>query len=1251
MKNIYSFTIKQPLSALLAKNAKLLVIMALVIGAWGQGAWGANTRYSVAVGDWNSTNTWAVSAAGAAGASVPVAGDAVYIQNGKNVTVTADAAAASITFTGAAATLTINSGFTLTVSGAVILLHNIANATACSITGNGTLSCASVDAGSNLSLNGSYSAIMTSTLYAFNISGDVTMIAKASGSYYGQSGFRVEDGTTTVNGQITSSLSTGCVAALRMNGVTTGLQTGTLVLIGATPFGTLTSVTVVLNGTGSTVEYGGSSSQAVHGTTYTNLKINTGGTATLGAATTVNGIFYMTKGTLALNAKTLTYGASASLNYNGTAAQTTGPEWPASFNKPIIISNTGGVVTLGTATFTGTSASTTINTGATLATGSGGGPFTAVGAIAINGSFQINPGCWALGSTWTYTNGSLIFNNSSGSYGVNSGDVFWPTTNGPTNVNVLGAGGMTLNSGVNRTVAGVFQTSAGVTLTGALTCNGTCQINTGGSFNLAPTYGNSSTLIYNTVSNFAASQEWYPNNSGTGPGVPQNVTIAPGTSLNFGSSNAYRLMRGNLNFSTPYPATSTLALSTTPGGDLYIGGIWNKAAGGTFAPNGRLVKFNGSGSQTITSSGGETFAYLEVNNSSGAVMANNVTLNNTLTLNSGKLAIGANTLTLSGAVASMSAANSLTGSASSNLTLNGSGTLGSLYFDQTASGTTNALQNLTINRPSITVALGNSLLVGGTLTLTDGTLSGPLAFGANGILTYNGTGYSTSSDVEFPASSGPKDVNITVANSSGLTLHANRTIAGNLSIASGQKLIIPADKQLTVTGTLTNTANSGLVIESGASLKNNTSGVAATVKRNIPAWGSVMVGWHLLSSPVSSQAFQPEFVPATPTANEDFYLWDLTYNYWINSKVGAGTIPDPFTFNSTDFGTTFNVGKGYLASYGSDQNKVFAGTLNSGDVTNVALTYASTGTYSGFNLLGNPYPCGLIWGSWATGDAHISATAKILLSANGSYDDISAGGFIPAMNGFFVKTDANTTLTIPASAKDHGGTWLKSAQEVPSFMLTANDLDGQTAQRSHFSINPESTAGFDMKYDGEFMPLYAPEFYSVVGENKLSTNTIPEITDGMVIPMGFVKNGGTNFSIEASDIASLQPASAVYLWDNKTGIKQNLSDNPVYSFTSAEGDAPARFELHFNSSTSVPEATTPETFTVYQSNGMIRISTQQSAKAEILVTNMLGQVVLRCQTHGNSLTTLDVEQLQNGVYVVSLVGGNKVESRKIVVRQ
>ena len=435
-------------------------------------ALGAN-RFSVATGNWNSTSTWSSTSTGAAGFSAPIAGDIVTLQNGHTITVTADAAAASVTFTGAAATLTVNSNYTLTLSGAMKLNHNINNPTTCNLTGGGTVYCASVTAGQLLSLNGDHSAIFVTTLNSLNVSGDVTLLAKASGSNYGQASFRVEEGITTVSGQITSDIDLSpCIGTIRMQ---TGAQTGHLILSGANPWGVLTNVVTYLNGTGSTVEYNGSASQTILGDAYNNLRINTPATATLGASTSVNGILYMSEGILALNAKTLTYGATASIYYNGIAPQICGAEWPATFTRNIFVNNTFGL-TLNENKVYNTSGVLTVNGHLNFSTHtlSGTGAFTVSPAATITSAYVTNGE--GFGTAGDNTKGSIRVSgvrslSTSASYILNGTGTAQNTgTNIPVTVNELGisnAAGVILTQNIR--VNGNLNLSSGILSTGSYT--------------------------------------------------------------------------------------------------------------------------------------------------------------------------------------------------------------------------------------------------------------------------------------------------------------------------------------------------------------------------------------------------------------------------------------------------------------------------------------------------------------------------------------------------------------------------------------------------------------------------------------------------------------------------------------------------------------------------------------------------------------------------------------------------------------
>jgi hypothetical protein len=74
-------------------------------------------------------------------------------------------------------------------------------------------------------------------------------------------------------------------------------------------------------------------------------------------------------------------------------------------------------------------------------------------------------------------------------------------------------------------------------------------------------------------------------------------------------------------------------------------------------------------------------------------------------------------------------------------------------------------------------------------------------------------------------------------------------------------------------------------------------------------------------------------------------------------------------------------------------------------------------------------------------------------------------------------------------------------------------------------------------------------------------------------------------------------------------------------------------------------------FIIYSSAGNICIASQQAGKADIRVSNLQGQVVMRSQTNGSGLTTLSTNTLQNGVYLVSVISGNQVVNRKVLVNR
>jgi hypothetical protein len=518
--------------------------------------------------------------------------------------------------------------------------------------------------------------------------------------------------------------------------------------------------------------------------------------------------------------------------------------------------DSGGTVSVNSGvTFTvADGAGTDLTDNGTVATA---GNITNNGQAAVNNTLQINeggfPGGGAGAYTYDQTNGVLVFNNSTGPYGVNNNN-YWPTTGGPQNVNVKGAGGIQMN--VARTVGLLFQYAAGVNGAGNLTLNGTSQVNTGGFTSGSPTYGASSLLKYNINASYGRNGEWLPNVT-SGAGYPANVQLSNNTNLNLpnGSVGAFFQIGGNLTVDSGStmnlngsPAmtqplvvlgnvniSGNLTLSGVAGGDIKVGENWTRS--GTFTPNGRAVIFNGAGTQTVTRSpaASESFDYLIVDKASGnltlssspatGVLVNGSSGNVLQIVNSGGIDLNGQTLVMQnsgGNILVSGGARTVTGASGSNFTFTGAKTVtssggGTLVFD------TNVNVSLQIG-----VDFGPSLsIINGTLGINSGgsVNTNPPAYGPSSTLVYDCTCVYGRSN-EWSATSGPGyPVNVQVNGGTSVNIGNGapataRQIAGSLDAKSGGVFLMDHVSS-PMTATLTVLKN--VLIENGGSLNLSTS--------------------------------------------------------------------------------------------------------------------------------------------------------------------------------------------------------------------------------------------------------------------------------------------------------------------------------------------------------------------------------------------------------------------------------------------
>jgi hypothetical protein len=827
-----------------------------------------------------------------------------------------------------------------------------------------------------------------------------------------------------------------------------------------------------------------------------------------------------------------------------------------------IVVNNGATMRISTAQQL---ANVTVDLGGTLIVDAS---LTITGTATINGTFQINQGGFASGGTWTYgTSSTLVYNNTSGPYGpINAGHTYWPAANGPANVTVQGGGG--INMGVARTVPSSGTTGTFLLVTGtnavqgtALTLNGTTQIN-GGNFQTTPTYGASSTLIYNTT--YGTSNEWTGGaiaSVAAGSGIPANVTVQTGTLTLAGG----RGVPGNVTVN----ASCGMVLNATSG-DLYLGGNLTNN-GSTWTNNTRAVYFTGTGTSVITAgSGTQFFDYLLIGKSAGSVQiasSTNVTINTTAGdvlqfLNAGSLDLNGRTLTLNNSGGNI-LANGAAGGTVKNITSSSAATI-AVTNNKTISGSSSG--TLTIGTNITVVVSSGSLNPGAAVTTINGTLQinsgGSIStnspnYGASSTLVYNTGGpYGTSNEWTGGAST-------TVAVGFGIPANVIIQNAGtNLTLAGGRGA--PGNITVNASTTLTLNASAGDLYLGGnfamnGSLVNNTRAVFFVLgnAQNITSTNAnVTFDWLLIDKTGSTTVTLgiPVIVNNTLTLTAGFFVLGTnnmtvgttasgsSTSYVRTSNTGqlrqivavtavvfpvGNSVYNPITFTNTGTSDTY----GIRVADGNPPNAadptstvlrswyITEAAAGNSNLTPVVGQYNSGDVGTNYNAGVTPYMGFYNASSWTQVATTLAGSNPFTATSTGSAQfpaTIPAGSYIVIGkdNAFISPSSIAISNSAPAASNQNAGT--------NDVVLQRLDLAVTVANTSLTGLNV-TTAGSYISADITNLKVrYSTDNILDVGDATLSTLTTPGVSGAKVFPSFTSQaliSGATYYIFITADIA------------------------------------------------------------------------------------------------------------------------------------
>jgi hypothetical protein len=675
---------------------------------------------------------------------------------------------------------------------------------------------------------------------------------------------------------------------------------------------------------------------------------------------------------------------------------------------------------------------------------------------------------------------------------------------------------------------------------------------------------------------------------------------------------------------------------------MRVAGNWSNS--GTFTPGTGTVIFDSTLTQTITDASGETFHNLTMNKASGVLqMNNNVTVSNTLALTSGTLAINGNTLAMAG---TLTGSGLIRGSATSNISITGTGALGSILMDNTSQAN-KTLNNFTINRTSTgtaTVGATDSMFIQGALTITNGTIT------TNGRLQL------------LSNASGTARVAPITCGSCGLTgnIIVQRFVPGGANKRRWRLMGIPV----------------------------NVSGSVALTQIIDDTWvtgtGNAANGFDDPGSTPAKPSLRFYNEPTASTADDQTWTNPANINVTIPTAQGytlfvrgSRSLANPFLINTVPDNATID----------------YVGTMNTGNITyNLSFTNNSL-SVDGFNLVGNPYPSQINFDA-ASGwtktnvDNKIWAFNPVTLTYNTFDADANIGtngltAIIPSGQGFFVRANApsaSITFTEPVKSSSSSFDYFRSAGEQPLYPYISLNLRYADTLSSDIDslAADELVVAFDSsahKNDSDKIDTYKffntnLNFYSKASNNtNLAINFHPMVSDTDTINISIFSrsSAATNilgkYEITRTFFNSIELLQGFVLADYFTNTFIDLRDFEKYEFEITSAAASAgnnRFKLisYFNPISQGISNTPLQQVLMYPNptseSITIQIAKQLPANAqlEVMIFDLQGRVLstekLGMQEHAGRIA---MDQLAPGMYMVRVAMGKEILDTQRIIKQ
>ncbi len=489
-------------------------------------------------------------------------------------------------------------------------------------------------------------------------------------------------------------------------------------------------------------------------------------------------------------------------------------------------------------------------------------------------------------------------------------------------------------------------------------------------------------------------------------------------------------------------------------------------------------------------------------------------------------------------------------------------------------------------------------------------------------------------------------------------------ICNNITIESGASLTIQPGGRATVHGSMTVADGADFTIQSSSTQEGMLMFNSATKTGdvNVELFLPGGSGYHYFVPPVASMAIGSDVTSAraalgltSANFNGDLVLYDGSKAL---TSMGQGW--QYFDgYNSTTGFSSLTSGRGYNIYLRSDGTLTFNGILNSSAHTFAIDYVANTDDWSGWNLVGNPYPVNYnLTGIEALNslvDDGISNTIYYTYNGSFEYYNPSSGlgsgnatSIIRPMQGFFVYATEAGSLTLPVGSKTFNPAQQRfkkgssaDGKKTPLKLARLTLNSGSEADETLILLVEGSTNDFNESYDG-FKLLSGssskPFIYSKLnGVDYFMKAVACPGTNSVVVPLELIIKETGDHSINVTELENMEGYNVILRHGN---VEVPLTNNSTYTLNLTAGTY-SDFELEFKMITTDVETTELSELKTWYSNNYLYIrfpSNLQSVKGQLAVFDFYGRQVYR----DNNLQVVPEQTIQipvnfqKGLYFIDL---------------